>query len=160
MKIIEKIKNLTKERRLRKNLKEEFGCYWDKELNPRCLNCKHILFENPNAWLIGDLDKDGIFYNLLWCFSSVCETPYVLKRTNGEVISLTDAKMEMEKRKELCGGNKLKPKGKLKLDHVDLEHKEGLSLYFNIYLKDENGTMFSARSSCFEFDLMEVKEEK
>ncbi len=52
----------------------------------------------------------------------------------------------------------MRPKGKLKIDHVDLRNKPDIACYFDIYVRDENGELFKTRASSFTFDLKPVSE--
>ena len=50
------------------------------------------------------------------------------------------------------------PKGKLTIDHVEIKQLKDIACYFDIYVKDEDGNIFTTKSSCFLFDLCLVSE--
>lgn len=49
-----------------------------------------------------------------------------------------------------------KPKGKLTVDKVDLRQISDLSVYFDIYLKDEKGDIYLSQTASFLHSLEKV----
>jgi hypothetical protein len=50
-----------------------------------------------------------------------------------------------------------KPKGKLTVDKVDMRQTSDVAVYFDIYLKDEEGSIYKCHSSSFLYSLEKVE---